>query len=348
MKKLSQTLLAHALLIGPLMAGGTVYAQDSLANLFGTGQAETPNVPTGQIDQTPAATQTAAPSRNAQAPAASAQASNAKTATTGTASTEKKKPSFRDRAFQQLLNQTIPMTPEQIVKLRQEIDKSQLAVSTAPKAPPQPVSSTMTLDLSPGATPSVIRLSQGFVTTLVFIDATGQPWPVADYNLGNPRDFNIQWDLKTNAMFIQSTKAHISGNMAVRLAELDTPIMLSLVTGQREVDYRVDLHVRGRGPYATAQVVNNSLPGSASATLLSALDGVPPPNSKQLVVPTNLGQAWLSENRLFFRTRLTVLSPAWSGSVSSIDGTHVYEMMPTPMILASQDGKPVKIFLEGF
>ena len=336
MKNLNHNLLIYVLLFGTLTAGGSVNAQSSLYDLLGGGDTSTTTtIPGGdQIDQTTR-------------PATSQQASSTAPGQSTSQSAEKKKPSFRDRAFQQLLNQTLPMTPEQIVELRRELDKSQIAVHTHPTKPPQPVSSTTTVDLSPGGTSSVVRLAPGFVTSMVFIDSTGQPWPVQDYSLGNPKDFNISWDLKTNALFIQSTKPHISGNLAVRLADLDTPIMISLVTGQKEVDYRIDLHVRGRGPYALAQVVGNNLPGTANSTLLSALDGVPPPNSKELGVPTQLGKAWLWDGKLIFRSRLTVLSPAWSGQVSSLDGTHVYEMMPTPMILASQEGKPVKIFLEG-
>jgi len=257
-----------------------------------------------------------------------------------------KTPTLRDEAFKQLLDKISPLTPEQIIKMRKQQDKTQQAVAATPNTPPRPVSSTLTIDLSPGVTPPVIRLSAGFVSSLVFVDSTGQPWPIADYSLGNPKNFNIQWDKKTNTMFIQSTTAYNSANLAVRLATLDTPVMLSLVSGQREVDYRVDLQVRGRGPNALATIVGDGLP-SSSPSLLSVLDGVPPPGSQELEVSGGLGRAWLWQGKLIFRTQLTVLSPAWSATVSSPDGTRVYEMSQTPLILASQNGKPIKIELKG-
>lgn len=254
---------------------------------------------------------------------------------------------LRDEAFKQLLDKISPLSPEQIIEMRRQQDKTQQAVATTPNAPPRPVSSTLTIDLSPGVTPPVIRLSAGFVTSMVFVDSTGQPWPIADYSLGNPKNFNIQWDRKTNTLFVQSTTAYSSGNLAIRLATLDTPVMLSLVSGQREVDYRVDLQVLGRGPNALAPVVGDGIP-SVNPTLLSILDGVPPPGSLELEVSCGLGRAWLlPDKRLIFRTQLVVLSPAWTATVSSADGTHVYEMAPTPLILASQDGKPIKIELKG-
>jgi len=260
---------------------------------------------------------------------------------------KKKPPSLRDQAFKQMLDKISPLTPDQIIQMHKEQDKTQRAVATFPNTPPRPVSSTLTVDLSPGFTPPIIRLAAGFVTSVVFVDSTGQSWPIADYSLGNPKNFNIQWDKKTNTLFIQSTSAYNTGNLAIRLATLDTPVMLSLVSGQREVDYRIDLQVRARGPNALAPIVDDTLPNTPNASLLSILDGVAPPGSTELEVCGEFGRAWLTKGKLIFRTQLTLLSPAWSETVSSPDGTHVYVMTPTPLILASQNGKPVKIELRG-
>lgn len=254
---------------------------------------------------------------------------------------------MRDKAFRQLLNKSMPMTPEQIIEYRKELYRSQQAVNTAPVSPPKPVSSTITLDLSPGMPPPVIRLAPGFVTSMVFLDVTGQPWPIADFSIGNSKQFNVQWDSKKNTLFIQSATPFTSSNLALRLAELDTPLVISLVSGQKEVDYRVDIQVNGQGPNALPPILGNDLPQAASTYLLSVLDGIPPAGSKELVVSPSCGRAWVTGNRLLFRTRLTVLSPAWLATVSSPDGTRVYEMAKTPLILATQDGKTIRIELRG-
>lgn len=254
---------------------------------------------------------------------------------------------LRDQAFKQLLDKLSPLTPEQIIEMRKQQDKTQRAVATLPGAPPRPVSSTLTVDLSPGSTPPVVRLGAGFVTSIVFVDSTGQAWPIADYSIGNPKNFNIQWDKKTNTLFIQSATTYANGNLAVRLATLNTPIMLSLVSGQKEIDYRVDLQVPGRGPNALEAIVGETLPCQPEPILLSVLDGVPPPGSIEVEVSGGCGRAWLWKGKLIFRTQLTILSPAWSATVSSIDGTKVYELSPTPLILASQNGKMVKVMLKG-
>lgn len=295
------------------------------------------------------ATPQISPAAMSQLQAAAAQTnSNEDNASTTSASTQGFRPTtLREEAFKEVLNKTFPMNPEQIRELHKEHDKSQAAIRATPNAPPQPKSSTLTVDLSPGATPPVVRLATGFVTSIVFVDTTGQAWPVADYSLGNPNGFNIKWDNKTNALFIQSTQDYLTGNMAVRLVNLETPIMISIVTGQRDVDYRVDVQVPGYGPNASAPVLDNPLPGHASSALLSALDGVPPVGSIELKINKEYGRAWIYNDRLLFRTKLTLLSPAWTSSVSGSDGTKVYELMKTPLLLVSQHGKPVKIELAG-
>lgn len=264
-----------------------------------------------------------------------------------TKKSNKPKLTLRDEAFQEMLNKTFPLRPDQIVELRKELSRSQQAVKTNPKPPPQPVSSTMTVDLSPGATPPVIRLATGFVTSMVFVDSTGQPWPVGDFSLGNPESFNIEWDSRTNALFVQSVKPFATGNLALRLTELDTPIMISLVNGQKEVDYRVDLQIARTGPKAKKGIATSQVPQGASSMILSVLDGVPPIGSKEVSVSGGAGRAWRHEGMLYFRTKYTLLSPAWTDSVSSLDGTKVYQLVETPLMLVSQNGKAMKIELQG-
>jgi intracellular multiplication protein IcmK len=105
-------------------------------------------------------------------------------------------------AFNELLQQNLPLTPQQVVRLRQLIDVSQRAAAIPANVPPKPVSTTLMINLAPGTTPPAIRLAQGYVTSLVFVDSTGSPWPIAAYDIGDPKTANIQWDSKSNVMLI--------------------------------------------------------------------------------------------------------------------------------------------------
>lgn len=251
-------------------------------------------------------------------------------------------------AFNNILQQNMPLAPQQVVQLRQQIDLAQRVSATLPNIPPKPVSTTIMVNLAPGATPPAIRLAQGYVSSLVFVDSTGSPWPIASFDIGNPKAMNIQWDGKSNILLLQAITPYSNGNMVIRLIGMPIPITLELVAGQPVVDYRVDIHVSGIGPNTKEIPTGIMLPNSANQLLLGVLDGVAPAGSKALAVRGADAQAWLLGDRLYFRTRFTALSPGWIGTMSSPDGMHAYEMQKTSSILVSRYGEPVELKIEGF
>ncbi len=249
------------------------------------------------------------------------------------------------QAFATTVRSMMPLSPDQIRALRQLFDESQRAAAQDPGVPPKPTSSSIIVNMSPGATPPIIRLRAGFVTSLVFLDSTGQAWPIKAYDLGDPQSFNIQWDQKGNTLMVQALSTYKPGNLAIMLTGQDTPIMLTLMPGQRAVDYRVDLRAPGLGPNASTQF--SGLPESASPQLLDFLDGVAPPEAKVLTVEGGPAQVWLYQSHLYIRTLLTVVSPGWLSSMSSPDGTHVFELVKSPIVLASYRGQMVKLQIQG-
>ena len=252
---------------------------------------------------------------------------------------------FQKQAFQSVTRSAMPMTPSQIIKLKKMLAVTERASASSGFVPPIPTLSTQVVNLSPGELPPVIRLQQGFVTSVVFIDDTGAEWPIIGYDLGNPRSFNIQWHHETNVLMIQAISKYTYGNLAVKLKGLSTPVMLTLVPGQRVVDYRVDLRIQQQGPNASP-VFASHLPKAASNILLKILDGVSPFGAKSIAVTGGDAKAWLKGNVLYLRTRLAVLSPSWISVMTSPDGTKAYEMEKTPSILVSKYGKPVELRLE--
>lgn len=252
-------------------------------------------------------------------------------------------------AFEAMMGENIPMTPRQIVKMRQLIDASQRASAITPNVPPKSVSSTIMVNLAPGATPPAVRLAQGYVSSLVFVDSTGTPWPIQAFDIGNPKAVNMQWDGKGNILLIQAVTPYTSGDIVVRLVGLPTPITLELVSGQRVVDYRVDIHVSGIGPNTKEMPTGTDLPNSASQLLLGVLDGLAPPGSRQLqLTGARDTQAWILGEKMYLRTRMTVLSPGWVGKMVSPDGMIAYELPKTSSVLVSRYGEPVQLKIEGF
>lgn len=250
-------------------------------------------------------------------------------------------------AFEQVQKQMFPMTPEQIKELRKKYQDIELAKVASARTPPKPVATSQFVNLSPGSTPPVIRLAQGFVSSLVFLDSTGAPWPISAYDLGDPSSFNIQWDKSGNTLMIQASKLYNYGNLAVRLEGLNTPVMLTLIPGQKQVDYRIDMRVQGYGPNAKLATMSENLPASANNLLMHILDGVAPAGSQRLTVSGGNARAWLYKDKMYVRTNLTVLSPAWMATMVSADGTHAYEMQKAPVLLVTWHGKVMQLKVEG-
>ena len=251
-------------------------------------------------------------------------------------------------AFNAMMQQNMPLSPQQVVRLRQQVDLAQRAAAVPANIPPKPVSTTLMVNLAPGTTPPAVRLAQGYVSSLVFVDSTGSPWPIASFDIGNPKAVNLQWDGKSNILLIQAMSAYSNGDIVVRLVGLPTPVTLELVAGQRVVDYRVDVHVSGIGPNTKELPVGSALPSSANQLLLSVLDGIAPAGSKMLTVKGADCQAWQLGETLYLRTRLTVLSPGWIGKMVSPDGMQAYELPKTSSVLVSRYGEPAELKVEGF
>lgn len=250
-------------------------------------------------------------------------------------------------AFSTMLQQNMPLSPRQVVQLHQQVDTAQRAASIPANVPPKPVSSTIMMNLAPGTTPPAVRLAQGYVSSLVFVDSTGAAWPIASFDIGNPKSVNIQWDGKSNILLLQAVSAYSDGNIVVKLVGMPTPITLELVAGQRVVDYRADIHVSGIGPNTKDLPMGTPLPNSANQLLLGVLDGIAPAGSKELTVNGADSQAWVLGDKIYLRSRLTLLSPGWVGKMTSPDGMIAYELPRTSSILVSRYGEPVELKIEG-
>lgn len=251
--------------------------------------------------------------------------------------------------YQQFVDHNFPASHQQIQDLRRTVTGYQEVVAK-PVAPPKPQTGSITVSLSPGSAPQRIRTYFGNTSSIVVVDSSGAPWPVENYRLGNSAAFQLNrmdggqgssFALDANMPFAQS-------NLLLQLAGSKAPIVLEVVAGQPEYDARLEIRVQGRGPNATAPA-STTLPAALDGRMLSILDGVAPTGSKLLDVSYAGAQAWmLPSGRMVVRTPLKIVSPAPTSFVSSADGTHVYEFVPTSELLGMINGDFVNISIKGW
>ncbi len=241
------------------------------------------------------------------------------------------------------------VTPEQIRELRRMLDARQRASSELVN-PPKPVTGSVSVSLSPGATPPVIRPYMGSTSSFVVVDSTGAPWPVENFRIANMDLFPVNRldGPQGSAFTIDTTVPYGQSNLVLKLAGVPAPVVISLVAGQREHDARVEVRIQGRGPNST--VAAGSLMAGTDSRLLPVLDGIAPSGGKSLSVGGLEGvRAWLlPSGRLLVRSPVKIVSPASTTFVVSADGTHVYEFAQTTQLLGLVDGQFVQMTVNGW
>lgn len=253
----------------------------------------------------------------------------------------------REAAFEATLNGTFPLKPEEIIELMDRYRDVREAQETRIGGKPKPEIKLETVTMDPGSTPPVITLTPNHVTTLNIIDVTGAKWPIEDISWGGNFEI-IQPREGENIVRISPMKAHEVGNISMQLLELDTPIVFTLQTELESFQVRYDAQIPLYGPNAAAELIDNGPATTAAAAgdreILQILDGTPPGNATKLTLMGVDGRttAYDVDGRYYVRTPLSMLSPGWTASLTSADGTSVYRINQSPVLLLSERGKMVR------
>lgn len=249
------------------------------------------------------------------------------------------------------------LTPDEIRFLKQLKWDAKRAMVDPVGEPPKPEVSMAEIDLSPGATPPLVRLSQNEGSSIVFTDIAGQPWPVQNFVNFAPKLTEVTRPIEGGHVLSIEPKTQFgNGNVSVFLVGLPTPVTLTVLLGQRQVDYRVDLRVPKRlagapslpGGTAAYRVDDASFAQAASSdTILVDViqNTVRYDNVQKTDTSTPDVLAWIrdsgKEKTLLLRTQGILLSPvALDGKkLVSADGTRAYEVRMTPNVTVLLGGK---------
>lgn len=270
-----------------------------------------------------------------------------------------KQRTIREQAFNAALDGMLPLRPEEIRTLLERYDRTQesVAVPVYPEPKPETVVQTVTMD--PGTKPLVIKTAFGHVTTVNFVDATGAPWPIR--NITWAGDFDImeyqaptainengeeeREAMGSNILRITPEKEFARGNISIKMLSLETPVIMVLEASRDIVHYRFDAIIPEYGPFAQAPLIDGGMTLAAGrADISGLLQGILPRGAEKLNVGGVDGRttAYRYNGQVYLRTPHNLLSPAWDSSVSAADGTKVYEIPDTPVVLLSDKGTMVR------
>jgi intracellular multiplication protein IcmK len=254
----------------------------------------------------------------------------------------------RKEAYDAALQGLLPLRPDEIRALLERFDRTQESVQTPIYPNPKPEVVVQNIGLDPGAKPSVIKMAYGHVTTVTFTDVTGAPWPVQDISWAG--NFEVMESTNSETSYthvfrISPQSEFAYGNMSITLLGLQTPVIITLETNREVVHYRFDAVIGDYGPLAEAPLISGGITTVAGTPeLSSALEGIMPKGAQKLAVSGVDGRtsAYRVRNQIFVRTPLTLLSPGWTSSVASADGTRVYQINDASVLLLSERGKMMR------
>lgn len=248
----------------------------------------------------------------------------------------------RDEDFQRALEAAVPLGPDQIKTFREKTDEAKKA-TLYPLNHANPISRSVRVTLKPGESPPVMHVQPGVASTLTLSDVTGQPWPVLSVVNGNPSAYSITSageEGKTNILVVSALQEYTPSNMVVTLVGYPVPVTLVLDSARANVDYRLDVRIESRGPNAVQDIVGvSNLAPTNDGVMINFLDGVPPSNSRSMKTSSRDVEAWKLGDVMYLRTRGDVLSPAYTARSSNVSGVNVFQMVDSPIVLLSIDGR---------
>jgi len=235
----------------------------------------------------------------------------------------------------------LPLSPDQVRTFMRRLEDTQEAAQAPFAGPPKGEVKVVSLSLDPGGEPPQINLSAGYVTTISMVDATGAPWPILDVGIGG--NFEVTPTQAGSHVVRVSPLTRLgNGNLSILLKDLPTPVIFRLAAGGPIFHMRYDARVPKLGPNAKTPIIEKGRVGPVAGDQLITmiLENAPPREAKKLKIAglDARTMAWKVDDKIFVRTPLSLLSPAWNASASSPDGMTVYEIGDAPVLLMSDNG----------
>jgi intracellular multiplication protein IcmK len=254
--------------------------------------------------------------------------------------------------FREAERAAAPFTEEEVILLRRQLEAMRKAKAFKP-VHTLPQIRSVAVDLSPNSVLPVARTVPGEMTTLVFIDVTGAPWPLAIApRVSDTRFFDAEWVKDTPSVVLSALSPYEKGNLTVFLQGLATPVVVRLEGAPvddkdrtRAVDYRLDLRVPGRSPNAKPSAVGADKIALYDDVMQDFLNGTPPSDAVELAMTGDVPaqtKIWQRGDSLFLRTSLDIRT-AFDRTMASGDGTRIYQLAPTPYVTLSDRGRAVTL-----
>jgi intracellular multiplication protein IcmK len=264
---------------------------------------------------------------------------------------------------------TLPPPPSVRQDLYDRYDTGQKALDAEddPHMLASPASRSLNVSFEPGAQIPIVRLAQGYPAAITFLDATGQPWPIA-WDLATNKaascDDQGKSDRPTvravginacvpqagsNVLQITPVSRYPRGGLLVTLKDAPKPISFMIIAGTGAYDADLTVRITRRGPNAKDQAsALGAVPDTSDPTLDKILSGTPPEEAVPLLVSgvsADRLRAWKLKDTMYIRTTFELSSPAASAHARAFDVT-AYAAPFSSRLIVSTGERLVPVFVQ--
>lgn len=243
--------------------------------------------------------------------------------------------------FDEAIGNVFPMTPDMVRRFRRIHDGNEVAAREVPF--PEPLVDAVFVELAPGERPTELRVAPGIASAIGFFDASGRPWPIRQFVIGNGDGFKVI-QLGEGSLSVSPLERVGWTNLIVALLDEPVPVVLRVVIdrGRAHFSRSVRILKPGPNPPTVAAGTGSQLTGAGNREMMAVLSGLDLPEGAEEVAVTGAdATAWLVGEDLYLRTGHPLLSPAWTGALAGPDRVRAYRLKPVSSLLLSVDGRIV-------
>lgn len=266
---------------------------------------------------------------------------------------DKLRKSMINEGFKEQQDMVLPLVPQQIEAYKDHVDQTKRAIV---EEKPQTSTASRNLKLEASAEIPEILLTPGYITSIVFYDSTGEPWPITSCSLGNSNAFKVivpEGLLPGNMINVQGLQKFANSNIILTIKDFSLPIVLNLqTTGMKGKDAvtnsMISFRANRMGPNAKQPIIGNPIQTSINKTMMTFLNGVPPKEAIDISTVSEHEDMdmWRYEGSLYLRTYNPVVWPAWDLLANGSEGLILYKLPDVPNVIVSVNGKKVSLDIE--
>lgn len=257
---------------------------------------------------------------------------------------------IQDGINQAIDNETAPLTPEEIRRVKENFDTTQRASRDRyPEA--KPVITTEVINNKPGSEIPTIFAGVGYNTNIVFKDASGSPWPIKKDSVGNSDAYTLN-KIDDHILQIVVEQPNAYSNLSFLLDGQSSLMVVNLEPPKTKIDVIKTYVVQsGLSPKAQEQInstVRNqrSVSAKIDKNLNLFLDGTPPESA--ISIPVQSGpniEIWRYKSKLVVKTRMRITSPNTDAEpLYGNNGWRVYSIdKPNSTMAFIDNGKPMLV-----